>query len=377
MIEVGYFSNQFADLEGHGIARYSRELFVQLSHLDALRVHPVASWSSVEGRALEDLQAATGLQILPWGRRLTPLSWAMLDYPPMERWLPVEPDLVHAVSLGYPVATMKPYVVTVHDLGPLTHPHFFRGTNPRIMRASLRQALKRASRIICVSRSTADELLAVAGPQVSARVEVIYEGVSAPFIEREGVEASLTIDGLDLQGAPYVLSTGKLSPRKNIAAVINAMSSLAAELPHHLVLVGGDGWSTEEIYSTLERTSMRDRVHVLGYVADHELRNLYSHASAYVHPSLYEGFGLTVLEAMACGCPVVTSNTTSLPEVAGDAALLIDPASTPQLAGAIRRVCSDSALAAELRCRGLERVRAFKWTDCATRVAEIYAEVVC
>ena len=121
-MNIAYFSNQFADRCGHGLARYSRQLFAGLQALQGdLQVTPVAAWSSMEEADLRRLQQASGLQMLPWGRRLTSLAWAFLHNPPIEHWLDTV-DAVHLVALGYPVATRKPLVVTVHDLGPLTHP---------------------------------------------------------------------------------------------------------------------------------------------------------------------------------------------------------------------------------------------------------------
>ena len=153
------------------------------------------------------------------------------------------------------------------------------------------------------------------------------------------------------------------------------MSMLEDDLPHHLVLVGGDGWDVEAVYALLGDSTIRHRVHFLGYVNDSQLRSLYRGASAYVHPSLYEGFGLTLLEAMACECPVVTSRVYSLPEVAGEAAVLVDPVSVPELAQAIRDICTDETLAGSLREKGRQRAAGFRWDRCAGEVAAVYRKV--
>jgi glycosyltransferase involved in cell wall biosynthesis len=139
------------------------------------------------------------------------------------------------------------------------------------------------------------------------------------------------------------------------------------------VLVGGNGWDTEIVTRELrDRPALRDRVHLLGYVSDAALRALYAAASVYVHPSLYEGFGLTVLEAMACGTPVVAADRTSLPEVVGDAGLLVDPLDTAALADGIRAVCQDAALAARLSAKGRAHAATFTWAGCAGRIAAIH-----
>ncbi|MCP4047427.1 MAG: glycosyltransferase family 4 protein [Gammaproteobacteria bacterium] len=375
-LNVAYFSNQFTDLAGHGLARYSRELFSALRVVPQdLSVTPVAAWSSMAGSDLAYLKQESGLKLIPLGRRLTPIAWTFLNNPPIEHWLP-ETDVVHAVALGYPVATRKPLVVTVHDLGPLTHPEFFTNTKPWIMQRSLSQMVKQAAAIICVSQSTANELISYVGNGIEGRVKVVHEGVAPGFFEKANNTCLQNLADLPPGGTPFVMATGKISPRKNIQGLIQAMSKLSDVIPHHLVLVGGDGWGMDEVYEHLNDPGIKARVHFPGYVTDEQLRALYAQASVYVHPSLYEGFGLTVLEAMAAGCPVVTSNVTSLPEVAGDAALLIDPLDSNALADAIESICCDTALANELVKKGGVRAHSFQWDTCARRVFDIYRSVV-
>lgn len=372
MTHVAYFSNQFADAQGFGISRYARELYHALTSgaggaTSSLTITPVAAWSSLAGDALGDYRRQTGLQLSPLGRRLTPLAWTFLDAPPLERLVASPVDLVHAASLGYPVSTRKPLVVTVHDLGPISRPEFFTNTRPWVMRRSLARLLAQRGHAICVSQATADELLRHAGGAMADRVHVIHEGVS-PVFTPDAPAAEERPCG----GQPYILSTGKISPRKNIAGVIAAFAAVAHRLPHHLVLAGGDGWDVDEVHRMASTAAIADRIHFAGFVTDRRLRALYAGASAYVHPSLYEGFGLTVLEAMACGCPVITSDRASLPEVAGDAALLVDPTDTAAIASALRRVCDEPGTAAELRARGLRRAGEFTWERCARDTIEVY-----
>lgn len=375
-MDIALFSNQFADTQGHGIARYSRELFAAL-RADSRNhnITPVAAWSSMRGSRLSRLKDDTGLSLLPSGRRLTPLAWTFLNSPPLEKLIPAQIDVVHAAALGYPISTRKPLVVTIHDLGPLTHPEFFSSKSPWIMKRSLKRAIDQAAKLICVSHSTARELTHLAGNQVARRIEVIHEGVSPAYFDTQKPESIETLD-LPLADVPYILSTGKISPRKNIHGVISALAQLARDIPHHLVLVGGDGWNVGEAYDLLKSSGIRDRVHFTGYVSDNQLRTLYRAASAYVHPSFYEGFGLTILEAMASGCPVVTSNVFSLPEVAGDAALLVDPANSQEIAQALKSICGSKTLADELAGKGRLRAAEFSWTSCAEKVMDVYESVV-
>lgn len=374
MLNVAYFSNQFATAEGHGITRYAHEMYKGLRKLDDVAIRPVAAWSSLSPERLSALQADTGLELVRLGRKLTPLVWHYLDMPPLERLIGGPVDVVHAVSLGYAIATRKPYVVTVHDLGPLTHPEYFTNTKPWIMEKSLRQAEARADAIVCVSQSTADEVEGYLGGHVVDRIRVVKEGVSPEFFA-PGDMACLA--GLDLPPAdvPVILTAGKISPRKNVQGVIRALKLVQNEIDHRLVLVGGAGWETEAVLKELDDGTLRDRVHLLDYVTDEQLRALYRRASLYIHPSLYEGFGLTVLEAMASGVPVITSNTSSLPEVAGDAGLLVDPTNDAEIAQAISAICTDASLREAKIAQGLARARLFSWDDCAKELRDVFADV--
>ena len=312
MLNVAYFSNQFAEAQGHGIARYAHEMFNGLRKHDDLAMRPVAAWSSLPPDQLAQRQKETGLELIKLGRTLTPIVWNYLDFPTIERLIGGPVDLVHAVSLGYAIATRKPYVVTVHDLGPLTHPDYFTNTRPWIMEKSLRQAEARADAIVCVSQSTADEVEGYLGSHVANRIRVVKEGVSPEFFAPSDMGL---LKGLPLppDDVPIILTAGKISPRKNVQGVLRALKLVADKIDHHLVLVGGAGWETEAVLKELDDGALSSRVHLLDYVSNAQLRALYKRASLYIHPSLYEGFGLTVLEAMASGVPVITSNTSSLP----------------------------------------------------------------
>ena len=160
-------------------------------------------------------------------------------------------------------------------------------------------------------------------------------------------------------------------------ALVRAFCQLKQEtgIPHRLVLAGKKGWIFESIYTEVEQLGLQDEVIFTGYVPDEDLPYLYNGASLFAYPSFYEGFGLPPLEAMACGCPVVTSNTSSLPEVVGDAGLMVDPLRSDELAGAMARVLEDSDLAAAMRTKGLARAATFSWERCARETLSIYRDV--
>ncbi|MEM9341977.1 MAG: glycosyltransferase family 1 protein [Pseudomonadota bacterium] len=371
---VAYFANQFAEARGHGLNRYSHELFNALRADDRADIVPVAGWSSLDHAALCSLRARTGLRLTGLGRRGTSLLWTFADRPTLERCVGQDIDVVHAVSLGYPIATRKPLVVTIHDLGPLTQPEFFANTRPWVMERSLKQTVTQADAIVCVSRSTANEVLDYCGSHIEDRVRVVTEGVSREFFDEVATDSAWQELRLP-PGTPFILSAGSISPRKNIVGLLDAFDRASSEIPHHLVIVGGVGWSADEVKRRLEDPTFKDRVHLPGFVSNEILRALYRAAAVYVHPSLYEGFGLPVLEAMASGTPVIASNRTSLPEVAGDAGRMTDTANTEAFASAILAVCQSEELQHEMIEKGLAQSKRFTWDDCADAMAHIYAEV--
>ncbi|MEE4208573.1 MAG: glycosyltransferase family 1 protein [Parvularcula sp.] len=371
MTAIVYFANQFADAKGHGMARYARELHGALILRRTLNITPVAGWSSLSAGPLEDLRRDTGLRLLPTGRRGTAWGWSFLRQPRAEWMLPGPVDVFHAVAMGYPVATGKPLVVTVHDLGPLTHPQYFSNNRPWLMRAALQQAVNHGAAIVCISQATAEEVRSLHGSAADDRLHVVHSGVSAPFFVDPGREA---LQGLVLppNGVPFILTAGKISPRKNVQGVIASLKIAMQDIPHHLVVTGGDGWDMEQITALLDNETLRRRVHMVGYVSDEALRALYRRAAMYLHPSLYEGFGLTLLEAMAGGTPVITSNLSSLPEIAGDAALLVDPNNPEAIADAVLTLAQDADLASRLRQSGRARAEQFTWARTAKQMHAIY-----
>ena len=374
-MKVAYFSNQFASASGHGIAHYARRLYEGLAAFSDLEIMPVATWSDRSPTAVQALQDKTGLQLLPWGRKLTPLAWISLNAPPIERWLKSAVDITHMVALGMPVATRKRLVATIHDIGPLTHPEYFHSQKPWLVKRSFEHVVRYADAIVCVSQATADEVVGYAGESVSKRVRVVREGVDADFFSQVPSSHCETIERLPFKGAPFFLAAGAISPRKNIQRILEGFKQVKNNIPHQLVLVGGQGWDTSEVSKVLADPSLSARVHQLGYVSDEELQALYKQADFYIHPSLFEGFGLTVLEAMAASCPVITSNVSSLPEVAGKAALLVDPLSVDDIAEAIESLALSASLKSDLIARGLSRAQLFSWQQTAQGVADVYREI--
>ena len=382
MINVGYFSNQFVSSKGHGITRYAHHLYnALLKSKDTLTIHPISASTSCTLEELKTLQQRTGLKVLPWGRKVTPFAWIFFNFPFLEMGLDSKLDLVHALSLGYKVATLKPYVVTIHDIGPLTHPQYFTKKDQWFMKASLKQALNKSSAMICVSQATADAVESYAldtyGKSVTQRLHVIHEGVGEVFFKAPKEESITDIHLVEsLLEKPFVLTVGSISPRKNLQTVLEAFSKLKDELPNHqLITVGGNGWNYSIIKDQVNALNLENRVHFLGYVSDDLLRLLYRRAVVFVYPSLFEGFGLTVLEAMASACPVITSNTSSLPEIAGDAAILIEPKDFNALSDSIVLVSKNKEKREKLIAKGIQRAKTFTWNKAAELTYNIYLKV--
>jgi glycosyltransferase involved in cell wall biosynthesis len=373
-IKVIQFSNHFVERRGHGIARYACELSsavekaapqIELVRAVTRRTQSASDASSIDHQLIR----------LPWGRNVSTLSWMTIGWPPLERWFDADVDLVHVLALGYPVATHRPLVVTVHDIGPLTQPQFFPRFPSWLMRRGLRHLERRADGIICVSQATADELQAYVDADLSDRLHVIHEGVTSRFTDPEPRHSNNESFSSSPPKAPFFLAAGASSPRKNLLSVIRAFDRAAEVLPHNLVIVGGRGWMDEAHNRHIASARHGDRIHSLGYVSDRQLAGLYRRADAFVHVSLYEGFGLPVLEAMASGCPVIASDIPQHREVAADAAFFVDPNDVEAIDHALKDVANNSEMTKELRQLGTRRAAEFSWDRCASRTIAVYQRV--
>jgi glycosyltransferase involved in cell wall biosynthesis len=286
-------------------------------------------------------------------------------------------DLIHSPDFIPPLHNRIPAVITVHDLGFVLFPHFLTADAARYY-GQTELAARRASRIIAVSRSTANDLVRLMGVP-EAKITVIYEAADPIFspLPREEAKAHLAAVGLHVPDE-FILFVGTIEPRKNLHTLLQAYHRLRSdyrlELP--LLLVGAPGWLYEDIMKRVNELRLRQHVHFLGTVANTALRSLYNLALLLAHPAYYEGFGLTVLEAMACGTPVICSKAGSLPEVAGDAALLIPPEDTEAWAAAMYRLLNDAELQADLRARGLRQAARFSWEKAAQETLAVYRQAV-
>jgi alpha-1,3-rhamnosyl/mannosyltransferase len=270
-----------------------------------------------------------------------------------------------------------PLVVTVHDLSIAHHPE----SHPRDRREHFARylpgTLARAAQVITDSETVRQEAIAHFGLD-PRRVTAIHLGVAADFVPRTKEATAPVLAKLGLAHGDYVLSVGTLEPRKNLALAIRAWASLTPEARagKPLVVAGAKGWLNDSLLALVEKLEREGVVRFLGYVAQEDLPYLYAGALAMAYPSRYEGFGLPVVEAMACGVPVITSHASCLPEIAGGAAMLVDPDDEAQMAEALRQAIGDGELRRTLAARGLERARAFTWERCAERTVGVYRAAV-
>ena len=290
-------------------------------------------------------------------------------------------DVIHC-TYAAPLSNAVPTVVTVHDVSFVRHPDWFTLRDRAVLRAGVRLSLRRAARVLVPSGHARDELCALLGAD-PRRVVVTPEGVDPQFTPlsdqtshdpAKAAEVDRFFRRLGIH-RPYVLALGDLQPRKNLSRLVEAWAILAADesdLGRRLVIAGGFRGRKDSATGLPVKLHIGERVAFPGHVRDEDLGLLYGAAEVFVMPSLYEGFGLPVLEAMACGTPVACSGTTALPEVAGGAAALFDPEDPADIAAALRSLIADEALRADLRERGLRRASQAGWRACAELTAAAY-----
>jgi glycosyltransferase involved in cell wall biosynthesis len=283
-------------------------------------------------------------------------------------------DVFHSPDFIPPLRARGASVITIHDLAFLIYPHFLTKDSARYY-GQIDRAVRRADRIIAVSESTKGDLIRMLGTPED-KIRVIYEAADPLFQPEDRSSALEHVQALfDLPG-DFILFVSTIEPRKNVTGLLRAYKRLRDDykLTPVLVLVGARGWLCDEVDELVDKLELRPYCFFLGSVGSHDLSHLYNAARCLVHPAFYEGFGLPPLEAMACGTPVVVSNVSSLPEVVGDAALLVNPENDEEITVALWRLLTEPALWEELREKGLCRAAAFSWERAAQQTMAVYGE---
>jgi glycosyltransferase involved in cell wall biosynthesis len=311
--------------------------------------------------------------------RLRRLNWEALGFGKAATLLP-NIDLLHIPSMAAPIRSGLPYVVTVHDAIPFVLPEYRASRAMRAHLALMKRTIARATLILTPSNAAALDLVSVLGLS-AGKIRVTPEAADPRCVPSEHPDALEVVRRRFGIGGPFVFTVGGLDVRKRVDLLIEAFARSLPELPEGAQLViGGKAHSGNSVVypplqPVIDRFGMRDRVIVTGWLGDQEKIALYQSAAVYATPSIYEGFGLTALEAMACGTPVIAANRTSLPEIVGDAGLLIEP-NAPALGRALIELMNNEDLRRDLRARGLARAAHYSWARTAELTADAYREAV-
>jgi len=354
-----------------GVGNYCFSLLKALLELpDAPEIHGLAT--CLHRPALNSLSSQASCKHVAIPTRAMYALWNATGLPAVES-LVGNVDVYHATNYFLPPSRRARRVLSIHDLAFLVHPEW---CSPKVsgpFSRRIHRFAQEADLILAMSKATKGDIvrrLDVA----EAKVRVTYEAANASLQPVPGNEAMGQVaERFGIRG-PYLLFAGTIEPRKNVFGLIQAFQRLAGSAPHQLVLAGAQGWNAKDTLSAMADPAVASRITRTGFVSTDDLAALYSAADAFVFPSFYEGFGLPVLEAMTCGCPVIASNTSSLPEVCGDAAVYCDPGDVESITGAIDRVLNDANLRARMIAAGHNRTQRFTWRSCAEATLAAYRE---
>ena len=365
-----------AIVQGGGIGRYTRELIQALAQVPT--AHQFRFFSAKPPASLpirNPLPTASHIQYYPatlderWLYRL----WYRLRLPLPVQWVTGRLDLFHSPDFVLPpVAGGIPTLLTVHDLSFAHYPEVYPEPLVRYLNSVVPWSVGRATHILADSEATRADLVSLWGvPQ--GKVSVLYSGVHERFqpVGEEGVLTAVR-HKYRLGTQPYIFAVGTVQPRKNYQMLIRAFQPVAAQWPHNLVIAGGKGWLMDEMMDEIARQGLEERVRFVGFADDDDLPALYSGAALFVFPSLYEGFGLPLLEAMQCGVPIISSDASCLPEVAGQATVLLSPYDEAGWTAAMLNLLGDGQRRTKLVGAGFRQARHFRWEQSARQLMGIY-----
>lgn len=362
--------------QGGGIGRYTRELVQALVALT-----PTIDYLLFSAKPPAQLPTS---QPLPQTERVrhvpAPLSeqwlyrlWYRARLPLPVQWVTGRLDLFHSPDFVLPpVSGGIPTLLTVHDLSFVHYPEVYPAPLVRYLNRVVPASVQRATHVLADSIATKQDMIVLwdVSPE---KITVVYSGVDEhfrPITDPQRLTAMR--QKYRLGAAPYVLAVGTLQPRKNYQFLIRAFKPIAHNWPHNLVIVGGKGWLYDDILAEIEAQGLTGRVVLTGFVEDADLPAIYSAAALFLFPSLYEGFGLPALEAMACGVPVIAANVSSLPEVVGEAGLLLSPHEQAVWSENIHRLLLDAPHRARLVGAGAVQAHHFTWRKAARQLLKVY-----
>ena len=362
--------------QGGGIGRYTRELLRALALADSENTYQLFYASRTRPHPLPPLPPRFHVTRLPFHDIWLARLWQRARAPLPADWITGPIDLFHSPDFTLPpVGRGTRTLLTVHDLSFVRDPASAAPGLRGYLDVVVPRSVARADHILADSAATRADLVELYRTPPD-KISVLYCGIHESF---QPVTEAAALDGVrrkyGLGAGPFILAVSTIQPRKNYVRLIQAFSRLKLR-DVRLVIAGGKGWLFEEIFAEVERLGLQERVAFPGFVADEDLPALYSAASVLAYPSLYEGFGLPMLEAMACGTPVVASTAACLPEVAGDAAWLVPPTEVEALAAALEEALTDEAARADMIRRGRARAAQFNWASSAQQLLELYRKLV-
>ncbi len=356
-----------------GVSHYIEQLLQHLAQIDQKNRYQIYTTRGLTQAALNlPPNFTVAASFWPTINPRVRIPWEQLLAPLLLR--KIKADLFHGTLNVVPLASPIPTVVTIHDLAFIQFPQTFRPYNRIYLDFATRMSVKRASRILAVSEHTKREVVGILGIPAE-RIVVTYDAVRQHFVP----PAPTTLEAFRAKyelPAQFILYVGTLEPRKNLLTLLEAYHKVAQVSNVPLLVGGGKGWMNGPLFKRLEELGLREKVKFVGYLAEEELPLWYAAATIFVFPSIYEGFGMPPLEAMACGTPVITSNSSSLPEVVGPAGITVAPMDVEGWAKAILDLLKDKALRAELRERGFRQAQAFSWRTTAEKTLKVYEEVL-
>jgi glycosyltransferase involved in cell wall biosynthesis len=285
-------------------------------------------------------------------------------------------NLIHCPAFNFPLFTRQEMLITVHDIYSFVKPNDFNSWHGYVVRNYIAKAIKARKHLLVLTQFTKNEILNYFPLARAEYIHVVHSGVPGnrmmdrDCVLKQKVERKFNIH------APYILSVSTIEPRKNFHSLVKAFAILSDKIEHTLVLVGENGWNNKELYELLNRLNLKDRIRFTGFVSNEELNSLYSNAACFVFPSHYEGFGFTPLEAMRCGCPVVSSNASCMPEVLGKAAMYFDPKDEEEMATAIQKMLCDAGLIQKHSELGLQQSLSYNWDNTAINTYYLYQRIV-
>lgn len=366
--------------QGGGIGRYTRELIQALVELDS--PHQYQLFSAKPPAVLpvpNPLPQAAHVVHRPafLDERWLYRFWYRLRLPLPVQWFTGPLDLFHSPDFVLPPVNGRiPTLLTVHDLSFVHYPQTFPARLVTYLNAVVPWSVRRASHILADSQATKEDLVQLwRVPQ--DKITVLYSGVNQVFqpVTEQG-QLTAVFAKYHIPSQPYILAVGTLQPRKNYQMLIRAFRQIATNWPHHLLIAGGKGWLYDEMMAEVTHQQLNGRIHFLGFVDDADLPALYSGATLFVSPSLYEGFGLPLLEAMACGVPVITSNVSSLPEVAGETAVQLSPHDEPAWTQTMHTLLANPTQRTRMVAAGFRQARRFTWQQAAQQLLAIYQSLL-